>query len=344
MNEQNFPLIFWNVENLFHPSSGGPRCDYLESDGWDYKRYQRKINDVGAVLKKLSDHSSNSIFGLCEIDVLSAEELLHYLGNHWTYVKAVIVPEYLDTVLFYQHGSWEQQESHYHCVFPAYGRGEILASRLINRHNAVEISLYTVHLKSRSPNEQQTEFLRQAECFYLSNLIWEEHGGRELAQQNQNNKRQGIESQPPEQFLRYPNCILFGDWNDEPWSRSMQELNVSYNIQAVKNQRAGGKVLLFNNSWNYLAEESPGTLHYSPNRRTPWVLFDQVITSPAFHSGQNGLKIVSDSFRVIREGLVDQDGVPLNMELRDPSTGKRVGFRENGISDHLPVVVWLAFV
>jgi endonuclease/exonuclease/phosphatase family metal-dependent hydrolase len=299
---------------------------------------------VAAVLRRLAAQSPNAIIGLCEVDSLSAEVLVQTLGSSWTTVTPVGSPEYLDTVLFFQPEQWELQKSSYHSVFPGYGRGEILTTNLINRSTSVPVSLYTVHLKSRAPNEQETEFIRQAECCYLRNLIWEEHGGKEQTQQLLATKRQGIDVQPPDRFLRYPNCILFGDWNDEPWSRSMQQLNVSYHLQTVVNQPVGDRVLLYNNSWRYLSEEAPGTIVYKPNRRTPWVLFDQVITSPALHTGQNGLEIVPDSFRVIREGLVDEDGIPLNMELYDQSTRKRIGFRENGISDHLPVLISLRFV
>jgi len=86
-----------------------------------------------------------------------------------------------------------------------------------------------------------------------------------------------------------PHIILIGDFNDEPFNKSLSE-----HLMATrdKNLVRKHKHLLYNPSWNYLgyknfeSDQICGTYYYKSGRITKWHTFDQIIFSHAFINSQ----------------------------------------------------------
>lgn len=122
--------------------------------------------------------------------------------------------------------------------------------------------------------------------------------------------------------------IVMGDMNDDPMDESMQVLGARKYVREVK------KGEFYNPWWKTLEDKGIGTLLY----RGKWNLFDQILISNPLLKAKKGLRYDHNEV-FIRDYLIQQSGKYKGAPLR--TYGGRVWL--NGYSDHLPVIVYLAF-
>ena len=72
INKSGIRIMFYNVENLFHPTNDSiKRDDEFTKEGtryWTYKRYFQKINNISKTVIALGQWEPPAVIGLCEIE------------------------------------------------------------------------------------------------------------------------------------------------------------------------------------------------------------------------------------------------------------------------------------
>jgi endonuclease/exonuclease/phosphatase family metal-dependent hydrolase len=137
------------------------------------------------------------------------------------------------------------------------------------------------------------------------------------------------------------NVLLMGDFNDEPWDRSVVEYlaagkdedrieqALTANDGQLKNY-IGTRPFLFNYMWPVAAEPDRGTHFFSSsgNPNTMNVL-DQFAASRGLHFGLSGLRIDRSSVKIFTDGGVATAG------KKRPKGFDRA--TRTGFSDHFPI-------
>lgn len=129
------------------------------------------------------------------------------------------------------------------------------------------------------------------------------------------------------------NIIVLGDFNDEPFNRSIQEylfaIRNRARVQARKNSKKA-RPYLYNLSWSLMDQPTPGTFYYSKNP-AGWNMLDQIMVSKGVLTGKNGLEVDEDSMEIFRP-----------KRIREGSNPKPYRKKKNkwivGFSDHFPVI------
>ncbi|MBL4664354.1 MAG: hypothetical protein JKY23_00105 [Nitrospinaceae bacterium] len=131
-----------------------------------------------------------------------------------------------------------------------------------------------------------------------------------------------------EKFGKEVSILVMGDFNDEPYNRSMQEYALSKkDSKRVKSKRSR-KPYLLNLMWP-LQTDGVGTHFYDA-----WGMLDQILVNRSLLTNVDGFRLVGDSCEIIRLPELIKSGKP--RRFGRPSSK---GFDRDGFSDHLPVGV-----
>ncbi|ODS31399.1 MAG: hypothetical protein SCARUB_03476 [Candidatus Scalindua rubra] len=128
------------------------------------------------------------------------------------------------------------------------------------------------------------------------------------------------------------NVVVMGDFNDEPFNRSVQEyLFAIRNRKRVEARRNSKKArpYLYNLAWLLMDEPTPGTFHYGSNP-AGWNMLDQIMVSKGVLTGSNGLEVIEDSMAIFRPKYIRDKSKPKQFRK-----GKKKWIE--GFSDHFPV-------
>ena len=336
--DNDINILTWNLENLFHPNTGGPRCDFTPHEGWTVERYQSKIERVSNALNEIiKKHSGPFIFGFTEVENLSVlDDLSSSLPKRFRpVVDDKFKENYFDSVMLYDSDFFEVISCKYHRMFERYDKGDVLETRFRLLSNGSELTAFCCHLKARPENCYYTSMYRRAVCDNMQTMIWKMHGGYEL---NEKQKRIKDSSVLLETRLPLtPNIVLMGDFNDEPFSSSIIEyLGATYDRKFVIEQENVFKAALYNSSWEKLMSERPGSYHYKKAGHSKWSMLDQIMISKALLTGESSLKYQDGSFKIISEFSSDENGIPFRIRIRDEEGGF---VWQDGFSDHFPVMI-----
>lgn len=343
-------LVTWNLENLFHPETGGPRFDFTPHEGWTLDLYNAKLQRLAAVVNQMINnytqkHKTGMLFGLTEIEnPRVAHELIDRTGRK--NLKVAIDPEfghsYHDSLIIYDSDFFELISCRYHQVFERYDKGDVCHIELKIKGTEEKLNVFNCHLKARPSNKYYTEMYRQGVCDNIQNIIWRMHGGDELQKEIQQIKDEVTPF--PNKFKHFPNVVVMGDFNDEPFSSSMTDyLNATYDINFVRDLRDIYRVPLYNASWEKLFSERPGTNYFEGSMISRWSMLDQMIVSPSLVSleKKEGLRYRKGSFDIIQNLTADDKGIPFRTVSWDADDN--LVWLE-GYSDHFPVTLELEYL
>jgi endonuclease/exonuclease/phosphatase family metal-dependent hydrolase len=330
-------VICWNVENFFHPESGGPRFDLTPHEGWTLERYEAKVARICAVLKGIFRESDGSgvLIGLTEVEnERVVRDILAGLPERFKWASdSSFGRDYLDCVLIYDEETFELNGCRYNQMFERYPRGDVVQVDMRERTTGAELSVFNCHLKARPSNQHHTSMYRQAVCDEIQTTIWKMHEGEEVRNRIRRDKDGMVEK--PESLTLDKNVVVMGDFNDEPFSPSLMEyLVASYDWSRVLRQRDLERVALYNCSWEWLMTAKPGSYFHERPFGSPWSMLDQMVVSPALLSGLSRIRYEPGSFRVIQDMTCDVDGKPLRMNAWDDDDNL---IWLDGYSDHFPI-------
>ncbi|MCK5686706.1 hypothetical protein KAJ27_21390 [bacterium] len=318
---QTISFVFWNVENLFNPETGGPRGDMIPELGWTWDVFDRKLVRFSKVIDAMDIPGGIDLMGLCEVDdhiVITKFIEKCFNTAEYDYVAAEdLHTNNLDTALVYRKDRFEVLGCETIHILNRYPKGDAFIVDLKEKKTGKKFVVVINHWTSRCNGR---EFTRSFRCTTAENL----------------------QAYLLKRSLEEPDIqlIVAGDFNDHPYSKSILEhLGASYDRQTVIEQTIDKDVILYNSCWSAMMGDNPGTHYYKRERETSWSMLDQIILSRELLL-DNGWTYRIGSFEIRRKEMSDDLGHPV------PSlywTEDRERAIQDGVSDHFPVSIFLDY-
>ncbi len=342
-------VAFWNLQNLFDTTVSELAADleYTPANGWDRTAYVAKRDALGQIIQGMHDGSGPDLLGVCEVENESVARDLIAACGRCDYELAHVESQDIrgiDTSLIYSADRFElidrPREHLVHLRFPT---RDIFEVPLRVLENGEELTVLVNHWPSRSRGKHETEPYR---------LTVASHAGRIVDQLVKYRRREYLALPHDELSLEKlnmrwnRNILLMGDFNDEPFDRSVLDFlraskGVDHLEEPVKAARgrlpsyrsySGKQTYLFNCMWSQLSRADHGTYYYSGSTNT-MNLLDQFMISRGLYFGLQGLQI-----RFLDDGtpaawickpddMTTRKGRPRAFDRRNRS----------GYSDHFPI-------
>ena len=306
-------FVFYNVENLFHPSDDSIKVDEaFTPEGayyWTYKRYYTKINNLGKLFVAIGEGRMPAVIGLCEIenhkvldDILKKSVMIYFsykaIHKESPDIRGIDVGLLYDPSQFkplkYEHFNISDPE------FPDLKTREILyvSGKL---YESVQCHIFVNHWPSRRGGQIASEPKRIIAAKKLKQVV------------------DSLVCNDP-----YANIIIMGDFNDEPVNRSLKEI-----LYAGDPENINDSYGLFNLMYP-LYKRGYGT-HFRVNNINEPSVLDQIIVSSSMLCEENKIRSEDQKGHIYqKEFLMDKkNGRP----LRTYQGLKYLG----GFSDHLPI-------
>lgn len=311
-------IAFWNLENLFDVESAQRPAKLrklIAKDlvGWNDALLDAKLNQLSRVIRALDDGRGPDILGVCEVENAA---VLHKLaariaqdgGRRYEVAHADASDNRgIDVAFLYDptKATTSPDQMFQHWIVKRYATRELFQVNF--KVNGKVVALVGNHWPSRTAGQYESEPYRMIAGETLSywvEKIQEVHG-----------------AEVP--------IIVMGDFNDEPFNRSICEYALGVNDPRLVT--AGRNPYLLNLMWPFLAEGAGS--HVFDGR---WNMLDQIMVSRGIVSGKSG-------WTVLGRARIEA----LSMMAHPKKLGpRRFGVRPNerdqdGFSDHLPVSVTL---
>lgn len=308
-------VAFWNVENLFDVNNAPERPDWLqqrlksELKGWTKTILNRKLAQLAKVIRAMNGGLGPDLLGVCEVENQPVLEKLmatlaipgrdYAIAHHDTSDQRGI-----DVAFIYDRARLTAQEQFSHVILKREATRDLFQVNFTTTAGRTLIVIGN-HWPSRSGGQWESEPYRMTagETFsYWADRI-AEIKGKNVA------------------------VIVMGDFNDEPFNRSISEYAQSgNNDQKVLNATSPRYLNLM---WPLLAA-GVGTHYYSnfPN------VLDQFWISKGVLSGKSGFRVVADSVQLERfPEMVLPGDYPAPRRFSRPSES----LDKDGFSDHFPI-------
>lgn len=311
-------IAFWNVENLFDVESAD-RSEKLRKiigkdiAGWDDSLLESKLRQLSKVICSMNSGAGPDILGVCEVEnrnvLVKLTEKIAIEGGRDYHVAHADTSDNrgIDVAFLYDPAiaGTSPDKMFQHWVVKRYATRELFQVNF--EIDGQTVVLIGNHWPSRTSGQYESEPYRMTAGETLS--YWTERIQQELGDDVA--------------------IIVIGDFNDEPFNRSMTEYALSTNdSRQVIN---GRNPYLLNLMWPILA--SGAGSHVYDGR---WNMLDQIMISRGVVSGKSGWHQQGDA-RI--EGIVV-------MSHPNKIGPRRFGIKPNerdtaGFSDHYPVSVTL---
>lgn len=349
----NIRVAFWNLQNLFDTTVSPIAADleYTPIHGWNQTAFDTKIRNLASIIRKMFNGAGPDLLGICEIEnERVANELIKAVGRSDYKLAHVESPDIrgIDTSLIYSSDIFESAgppiEHLVHLRFPT---RDIFEVPLVVKKTGTEIHVIVNHWPSRMRGVHESEAFRLTVASHCGTIV------------------DNILKVDREKYFRMPNrmesvaqlnarwnrnILVMGDFNDEPFNRSILEILRASNgidhleepIKASKNQPPSYKryarkqPYLFNCMWPLLGQPDVGSYFYSESTNTMNML-DQFLISRGLYFGENGLTLKRNY-----KGEIDIEVfTPEEMTTRKGRPRAFDRERLKGYSDHFPILLEL---
>ena len=309
-----YTVGFYNLENLFdtrdHPEL---LDDDFTPDGfknWTEERYENKLFKLARAISHLGEGSATDLpvlVGMAEVENKTLiEDLLKSKPLHGKAIDYVHLdsPDErgIDTALCFhpEYFSPASQEALPVLIYEEDGRRDYTRDILYvsGTMNGERVHVFVNHWPSRRDGDAATAAKRMQAAQTLQGFI------EGLKQEEEN-----------------PNCILMGDFNDDPFSESIVYLQNALNLH---------------NPMRRLLSPDEGTAKY----KDQWMLFDEILLSHTFLNSESGTHRF-DSADIMNPEFLQEWKEPFKGKpFRTYAGRKYLG----GYSDHFPVRVMLKYI
>ena len=314
---------WWNLENLFDHEHA-PRDPELKSRlaselvGWTAAIRDRKISQLATIIRAMFSGEGPDLLGVCEVEneqvVARLADAISLPGRIYEAVGHMSPDARgIDTSFIVDTSKLTVVSTDHQVVVKRSATRDIFWARLsVNSTNAEFVAIAN-HWPSRSSGQYKSEPFRmltgETHALITSRMLDENLGG---------NKDLPI--------------ISMGDFNDEPFNRSLQEyLLGTRDPGRVRYSRSGH---MLNLMWPLMHGHDPGTYLYNSD----WNMLDHILVSYGMLRGLSPVRVEQDSVRIFRpDVMVGNSGRPIRFSR--PSA--KSGVDTNGYSDHFPVLLKL---
>jgi len=317
--DPDFKIMFYNVENLFDITDDPETLDEEFTPGsekaWDAEKYEKKLEDIAAVILAVDKKDLPEIIGLCEVENRKVLEDLSAVrslrkGNYGIIHYDSPDERGIDCALLYNKEKFSISSSNAIPVSFPFDSTETTRDILHvegQTNDGQTLHLFVNHWSSRWEGERETRPKRLYCAVTLRKAV------------------DAIMNREPDAGI-----IIMGDFNDEPTNRSVFEMLLANN----KRKNAGDREL-FNLMYDLHNKDGEGTYNF----RGKWNMLDQIIISRSLLKKGKGLRTDYDAARILKEDFM----LYYNEERRQSIPNRTYGGPEyyGGISDHFPVYITL---
>jgi len=316
---REYRVTWWNVENLFDVEDSPARSQKLrdalggELQGWNEAVLGQKIGQLASILLQVHGGAGPDLLGVCEVENQPVlERLVAALGplgkNYEIAHHDTADGRGIDVAFIYDADVLTKVDQFYHVILKRSATRDLFQVNFRTQQDRLLVAIGN-HWPSRTGGTYESEPYRilAAETLgYWMQRIAEIHG-------------------------RDTPVLVMGDFNDEPFDRSMTEYALSTRTRA-KVLNANSPRLL-NLMWEAMGARA-GT-HYFDN--FPSVL-DQMLASRGFLPQASPWQVVDGSLRIETFPEMVADGTyPAPIRFGRPSQAG--GHNPQGFSDHFPLSV-----
>lgn len=315
-------VAWWNLENLFDHENA-QRPDEVKSrlkselKGWTAAIRDQKIAQLASIVDLMFGGSGPDILGVCEVEnesvVTRLAQAIGVAGRSYK-VATHESPDArgIDVSFIYDENKLTVTSTGHQVVIKRARTRDLFYADLSIAGGPSFVAMAN-HWPSRTAGQYQSEPFRmltgETLAFLLSEMLFGEDGDKLMP------------------------IIVMGDFNDEPFNRSMQEyLLGTRDPGRVRYSRSGH---LLNLMWPLMHGNDPGTYLFSSD----WNMLDQFLVSYGMLRGPSPIRVVQDSVEIFRPAVMrGASGRP--RKFGRPS---KKNLDTGGYSDHYPIVVRLTY-
>lgn len=312
-------IAFWNLENLFDVDGSAARPDWLqqrlagELAGWDAQVLARKIDRLAHIITQLNGGAGPDLLGVCEVENINVlQQLVAALAplnrnydvvHHDTSDKRGI-----DVAFIYDADVFSAGDQFAHVVIKRNATRDLFQVNFRSVAHDRPLVIVGNHWPSRSGGQYESAPYRAMAAETLAYWITRipEHLGDDVP------------------------VLLMGDFNDQPFDRSVTEYLLGTS-SADKVRNANTAPRMFNLAWPALGE-GIGT-HYYNNFAN---VLDQMLANKSILRGDGGFSLGNGGNARMRVEMIPDmvsGGYPDPIRHGRPSSG----YDADGFSDHYPV-------
>lgn len=307
-------VAWWNVENLFDVETA-PRSDKLkrtlekELKGWNDVTLDKKLVQLSKIITLMNNGAGPDILGVCEIENQTVLEKL---------VATISLPRKykiahedakdgrgIDVAVIYDSDLFELENKFSHFIVKRNATRDIFQANLKVKGTSELLVVIANHWPSRMGGEYDSEPYRI------------------MAGENLAYFHQRIVEENDENIA----VIAMGDFNDEPFNRSITNYALSTNDPAQLKRAENPK--FYNLMWPILGQ-GIGTHYYGSGH----AVLDQIMVSKGFLFENSKFSVKSGSIKVEKMPEMSKNGKPKRFARPSEKT-----YDEDGFSDHFPVSV-----
>lgn len=311
----SYYFAWWNVENLFDVENSALRPEWLaanlksELKGWTSSVLSKKIANLASIIKQMNNGTGPDVLGVCEIENENVVKLLVQALNIAGRTYKVVHHDTkdgrgIDIAFIYDSKKFSKTGKLYHYeVLKRTATRDIIQIELKTKKGN-SIILIGNHWPARSAGQFESEPYRIIAAETLSYWMQRIHEirGDDIP------------------------VLVAGDFNDEPFNRSMADYALSC---SSKNKVLNGKnPYLFNLMWEELGKRNATFIFDRPN------LLDQFLVNKGMLKSSSPFKVNAASIVKFPELVKGDYDTPIKF-----SRPSEAGFNDKGYSDHLPVAV-----
>lgn len=315
----DYHVAFWNLENLFDIENSPRRSEKLqrtlagELAGWTREVLDRKIQQLASIIRQMNNGTGPDLLGVCEVENrFVLERLLAALGPlNRPYDIAhhdMSDDRGIDVAFIYDTRHFTAEEQFSHVIVKRSATRDLFQ---VNFRTSLDRLLVVVgnHWPSRSGGQYESEPYRMIAgetLAYFHERIREVQEDNEVA------------------------ILAMGDFNDEPYNRSVSEYALSERGETKVIRAQSAKFL--NMMWPLMGQNI-GT-HYYDNVAG---VLDQMMISKGLVTGTRGIRALTDAVAILQFPDMRGGGVyPVPIRF-----GRGQSLNRDGFSDHYPIAVQL---
>ncbi|HEY6976122.1 MAG TPA: endonuclease/exonuclease/phosphatase family protein [Chitinophagaceae bacterium] len=328
-------IAWWNLENLFDVQNAPGRIPWLQKElkrylqGWTGEVLDQKLTNLSGIIRRLNEGKGPDLMGFCEIENRNVIEMLvsklNDLGRDYDIIhKEMSDQRGIDIAFIYDRAHFILSPDPVFSleVMKRTATRDLLQVTFTTKEKKNELIIIGNHWPSRSGGQYESEPFRMMVGENLSYWL------RRIAEIKG-------ETAP---------ILVMGDFNDEPFNRSLTEyamsLDSSIKLSHARKPTADSHITvripyLLNLMWKFLGEgKSTFVFNGSGN------VLDQFLVNRAI-----ALKTIEHHFKVDAVEIVDDLPQLVKGEYKTPvkfgAPSKETEYNPAGYSDHLPITITL---
>ncbi len=315
----NHYITWWNVENLFDVYNSDIRPEWLakalkaELKGWTNSVLEKKINNLSSIIKQINNNMGPDLLGVCEVENENVVKKL---------ISSLDIPGRKYKVL--HHDTKDQRGIDIAFIYDSKKYiydGLMFSYEVLKRSSTRDI--LQVNLKTKDGND----------LIVIGNH-WPSRSGGQYSSEPYRMMAGETLSYWMKRILEIKgskaSVFLMGDFNDEPFNRSLKE----YALSTISRYKVvyGRNPYLYNLMWELVGKRIGSYVFNSEP-----LMIDQFLISKGIVLNNGKFSVEHDSVRTeIFDGMV-KGRYDTPVRFGRPS-GKK-SYNPKGFSDHLPVSV-----